>query len=398
MSAPQTVVVWGCHLAEHPPPVAHAPLTHTNTHAHARAPPSPLRYWAAPSRKYSRTWLRGRDKNSEPRRPGDSFVYELAETAAPTASPTAAPPGQGGSSSVSVSHGTRSLVAAAGQHRNCSWGACSKSCGTGYQLAADPAHPTCHGKLIRRCAEKPCPIDCVVSAHGNLTGCDKTCGGGTRLQGRSIHVPSAFGGKACPALMRKLHCNAQPCPVDCTVSLFAPWSICTQSCQSGSDSDSGSGLEGLEGLAQGAAHEPDEGHGVQVRKRSVVAQARLGGRGCPHLAEDRRCHWSRCPVDCAQGALSEPAWEPPGPASAQGGSQACQDWRAGGGTCAAMSGATGTAAVQVHVVGRRAHDAADSAAAVELVHGCCVHVRRRKLITDAAYGGKACLPEVVPVA
>ncbi|MFT7808606.1 thrombospondin type-1 domain-containing protein 7B-like [Arapaima gigas] len=53
-----------------------------------------------------------------------------------------------------------------------------------------------------------------------------------------------------------------PCPLDCVVSDFSPWSSCSRTC----------------------------GTGLQHRTRAVLAAPEYGGTGCPNLTETRTCH------------------------------------------------------------------------------------------------------------
>ena len=67
----------------------------------------------------------------------------------------------------------------------------------------------------------PTPVDCVMSAWVAKADCSKSCGGGLVEEGRSVVVPSAFGGQECPVEMDQVvACNEQPCPVDCQVGPY----------------------------------------------------------------------------------------------------------------------------------------------------------------------------------
>merc|ERR1719162_938652 len=86
---------------------------------------------------------------------------------------------------------------------------------------------------IRHYNEQPCPIDCVVSAFTRWTVCSKTCGDGTTTRTRKVTKKTAFGGKVCPVLAQSKSCNSQACPIDCVVSSWAAWSSCSLSCGTG---------------------------------------------------------------------------------------------------------------------------------------------------------------------
>jgi hypothetical protein len=80
----------------------------------------------------------------------------------------------------------------------------------------------------------------------------------------------AYGGKKCPALSEDGECNTHACPVDCIVSQFATWSECSKSC----------------------------GTGERHRSRTVVTEAKHGGRDCAHTDETDKCNEQWCPNDC----------------------------------------------------------------------------------------------------
>jgi hypothetical protein len=137
------------------------------------------------------------------------------------------------------------------------WSGCSKPCGGGTQTRT-VAVPAANGgsacpALSQACNAQACPVDCAVSGW---SGCSKPCGGGT--QSRTVTVKSANGGLACPALTQA--CNTQTCPVDCQVG---NWTDCSLPC----------------------------GGGMQTR-RAVVGAA-FGGAACPALVQG--CGPSVCP-------------------------------------------------------------------------------------------------------
>lgn len=57
----------------------------------------------------------------------------------------------------------------------------------------------------------PCPQDCVVSEYSPWTSCSKTCGTGLRNRVRSVLVPPLFGGTVCPNLTEFQSCKPGPC-------------------------------------------------------------------------------------------------------------------------------------------------------------------------------------------
>lgn len=75
----------------------------------------------------------------------------------------------------------------------------------------------------------PCPRDCVVSEFSPWTPCSKTCGMGLQNRIRIIFAPPLFGGAACPNLTEFQTC--QPGPCEGQESLYSlrvgPWGPCS---------------------------------------------------------------------------------------------------------------------------------------------------------------------------
>jgi hypothetical protein len=165
------------------------------------------------------------------------------------------------------------------------WGACSKTCGTGYKTRKRLIlRMSAHGgascpKLTARvaCNAHSCPIDCVLTQWGKFPACSRTCAGGQQTRYRSIKVQSAFGGKACGTLMHTQACAKFACPKDCITSVFTSWGHCSKTC----------------------------GGGSMYRKRHVTHKAQFGGKVCPHTRENRKCNLHSCPIHCQIGAWSK---------------------------------------------------------------------------------------------
>lgn len=75
----------------------------------------------------------------------------------------------------------------------------------------------------------PCPRDCVVSEFSPWTLCSKTCGMGLQNRIRFVLAPPLFGGAACPNLTEFQTC--QPAPCEGEESLYSlrvgPWGPCS---------------------------------------------------------------------------------------------------------------------------------------------------------------------------
>ncbi|CAL8295635.1 unnamed protein product [Merluccius merluccius] len=76
----------------------------------------------------------------------------------------------------------------------------------------------------------PCPRDCVVSEFSPWTSCSKTCGTGLQNRIRSVLAPPLFGGAACPNLTEFQTCQPGLCEGE--ESLYSlrlgPWGPCAK--------------------------------------------------------------------------------------------------------------------------------------------------------------------------
>lgn len=75
---------------------------------------------------------------------------------------------------------------------------------------------------------------CVLSAWSSWQACSKTCGGGEQQRQRSVVVAPTLPGVDCEALVDRQPCNTGPCTGDnnstCPVSEWGPWSSCSVTC------------------------------------------------------------------------------------------------------------------------------------------------------------------------
>ncbi|MDO8971013.1 MAG: T9SS type A sorting domain-containing protein [Saprospiraceae bacterium] len=111
-----------------------------------------------------------------------------------------------------------------------------------------------------------CTNNCVVSPWGTWSECSAACGGGTQTRTRSIIQEARNGGAQCPALSESRNCNTQPCPNDCVLSDWGPWSECSVSC----------------------------GGGTRTRTRTILVEAQNGGAPCGALSETEDCNTQPC--------------------------------------------------------------------------------------------------------
>ena len=86
----------------------------------------------------------------------------------------------------------------------------------------------------RLCNCQACPVNCEVSKWSDWSTCSKTCGGGIQTRSRTIIKQAANGGTACPIdLSENRICNNQGCPVNCEVSDWSDWGACSAECAGG---------------------------------------------------------------------------------------------------------------------------------------------------------------------
>eukprot|EP00933_Yihiella_yeosuensis_P079036 TRINITY_DN9111_c0_g10_i1.p1 TRINITY_DN9111_c0_g10~~TRINITY_DN9111_c0_g10_i1.p1 ORF type:complete len:1252 (+),score=222.05 TRINITY_DN9111_c0_g10_i1:165-3920(+) len=170
-----------------------------------------------------------------------------------------------------------------------SWGACSKSCGSGKasrkrtrkQYAKYGGH-VCYGteNEDKACNEAKCPIDCKLSDWAEWSPCSTSCGNATKFRSRGVDQIAMHGGKGCgdAPLNETKACQQQPCPIHCKWGNWSVWTPCSKSC----------------------------GGGEKQRSRTKLVPAQFGGRICDGLSnENATCNVQGCPVDCEWNPWSE---------------------------------------------------------------------------------------------
>jgi hypothetical protein len=134
---------------------------------------------------------------------------------------------------------------------------------------------------VVRCDALPCPVDCEVSDWSELSDCSaQDCGTtGTRTRTRTITRPPLYDGLLCPSLSETILCEAPPCPIDCEVSDWSPYTDCdAQDCGT---------------------------TGTRTQTRTVIRDPQYGGAECPSLSQSISCEAPPCPVDCEVSDWSE---------------------------------------------------------------------------------------------
>eukprot|EP00567_Pseudictyota_dubia_P010551 CAMPEP_0197448634 /NCGR_PEP_ID=MMETSP1175-20131217/18259_1 /TAXON_ID=1003142 /ORGANISM="Triceratium dubium, Strain CCMP147" /LENGTH=668 /DNA_ID=CAMNT_0042980463 /DNA_START=584 /DNA_END=2591 /DNA_ORIENTATION=- len=176
-----------------------------------------------------------------------------------------------------------------------SWSNCSVPCGRGEKTRTrtievansphgTPCPPASSLEDTQDCNSDPCPGDCQLSPWSPWSKCSKECGFETQHRTRHVVSESTRGGASCPSdseLEETRDCNIPPCPGGCEVSSWSDWSECSAPC----------------------------GGGRQNRTRTIVSQPDPGGDPCPpesSFGEVQECNTHCCPVDCALSDWS--AW------------------------------------------------------------------------------------------
>lgn len=129
------------------------------------------------------------------------------------------------------------------------WSACSATCEQGTRtrdrkcVNPAPAHggKDCEGiKLESENCTNPtkCPIDGGWTDWAAWSDCDETCGGGYQVRiRRCANPPPYYNGKPCSGSdIQTQECNKDPCPVNGNWTAWFPWSSCSVSCGTGTQS------------------------------------------------------------------------------------------------------------------------------------------------------------------
>lgn len=85
----------------------------------------------------------------------------------------------------------------------------------------------------KKCAQKKCPVDCVVSAWSGWSKCTKDCEGGVQSKSRSVLVKAKNGGSMCDVVQEERSCNTGSCDRDCKLDAWTEWAPCSMACGGG---------------------------------------------------------------------------------------------------------------------------------------------------------------------
>ncbi|XP_069066851.1 SCO-spondin-like [Pleurodeles waltl] len=118
------------------------------------------------------------------------------------------------------------------------------------------------------CTDLECPS---YSPWSQWSTCSASCGGGHKQRNRTCEERTTNGAPCGSEVMETQECNKQPCPVDCMLSEWSPWSECSATC----------------------------GGGFSVRNRTVLAPGEPEGQPCPNqMVFHRSCNTHNCTPEC----------------------------------------------------------------------------------------------------
>jgi len=85
----------------------------------------------------------------------------------------------------------------------------------------------------RVCGQIKCPINCDMSSWSGWTMCTKECEGGVQQRTRNIVEKPLNGGDSCDTTQEARGCNTGSCDRDCDLKKWTEWTPCSQACDGG---------------------------------------------------------------------------------------------------------------------------------------------------------------------
>eukprot|EP00450_Noctiluca_scintillans_P033294 CAMPEP_0194550104 /NCGR_PEP_ID=MMETSP0253-20130528/95540_1 /TAXON_ID=2966 /ORGANISM="Noctiluca scintillans" /LENGTH=1755 /DNA_ID=CAMNT_0039397539 /DNA_START=38 /DNA_END=5304 /DNA_ORIENTATION=- len=177
-----------------------------------------------------------------------------------------------------------------GDWSECPWGEQQASRARSIQQLLEGGGKPCEGESeqTRPCDQKERAVDCKLSDWNDWSICSESCDEGRRTRVRRIVVPAAHEGEPCSdSIMEVDVCNVKPCgkKVSCQVGDWSDWYGCTK--------------DGPRSV-------------FKARKRKLVSPAAQGGKACTEVLEEtlgcanltQPCQlgswsdWSDCPKSC----------------------------------------------------------------------------------------------------
>jgi len=163
-----------------------------------------------------------------------------------------------------------------------SWSPCTPntgSCGAGTQsrtrtITRQPyCAPACPAtSATRNCVHSCCPVNCVLSQWSSWGSCSANCGTGSQVRTRRITSQATCGGSCSSVFSQTQSCTVIQ-KIDCQLSSWSSWSICSSGC----------------------------GNGLQQRSRRITRQPTSCGIQCGSLSGTRQCTSYRDNRNCQVG-------------------------------------------------------------------------------------------------
>merc|ERR1719461_875632 len=85
----------------------------------------------------------------------------------------------------------------------------------------------------KKCGQRKCPVDCLMSTWSGWSKCTKDCEGGVQGKTRSVLTKPKNGGTGCDAVQEERPCNTGSCDRDCKLDEWSSWSPCSMACDGG---------------------------------------------------------------------------------------------------------------------------------------------------------------------
>ncbi|XP_068740870.1 A disintegrin and metalloproteinase with thrombospondin motifs adt-1-like isoform X2 [Montipora capricornis] len=181
------------------------------------------------------------------------------------------------------------------------WSACSKTCGNGTQTrsrsCSNPPpqhggkHCKGHSEQTKDCQHR-CPIDGRWALWSVWSACSETCGNSaskTRKR-KCSNPPPQHGGRPCQGIsVQTKSCQLPTCPPHVSWGPWNPWSLCSKTCGTGSQSRNRTCNGGIPGQGQCPGSD-EETRNCNTQSCPVIN----GGWG-------QWSNWSSCSVSCGPG-------------------------------------------------------------------------------------------------
>merc|ERR1719189_2008849 len=85
----------------------------------------------------------------------------------------------------------------------------------------------------KKCGQRKCPVDCLMSEWSGWSKCTKDCESGVQAKTRDVLTKPKNGGKGCDSVQEERSCNTGSCDRNCQLSDWSEWSPCTMACNGG---------------------------------------------------------------------------------------------------------------------------------------------------------------------